>query len=145
MLCSVTKIQRQSQLEAFTRTLTTLYSITLLCLLTTIQLSILARFKYVNSVLDAEREQKMQERLQSHLSPSFADLLFNDSKMIQDLLSGNLFDFQDDLEKGEVDSEVFITEEVERKFLTLSWWILHVGWKDIGERVRRGVEEVFEG
>lgn len=38
-----------------------------------------------------------------------------------------------------------ISEETERKFLTLSWWILHVGWKDVGERVRRGVEEVFEG
>ncbi len=35
--------------------------------------------------------------------------------------------------------------ETERKYLTLSWWILNVGWKDVGERVRRGVEEVFEG
>lgn len=38
-----------------------------------------------------------------------------------------------------------IKEETERKYLTLSWWILHVGWKDVGERVRRAVEEVFEG
>jgi peroxin-3 len=38
-----------------------------------------------------------------------------------------------------------ISEETERKYLTLSWWILHVGWKDVGERVRRAVEEVFEG
>jgi peroxin-3 len=30
-------------------------------------------------------------------------------------------------------------------YLTLSWWILHVGWKDVGERVRREVEEVFDG
>ena len=37
-----------------------------------------------------------------------------------------------------------ITDEVDRKFLTLAWWILHIGWKD-SERVRRGVEEVFEG
>ncbi|THH26408.1 hypothetical protein EUX98_g7781 [Antrodiella citrinella] len=37
-----------------------------------------------------------------------------------------------------------LSEETERKFLTLSWWILHVGWQDVGERVRRGVEEVFE-
>lgn len=37
-----------------------------------------------------------------------------------------------------------IDEEVEMLYLTLSWWILHVGWKDIGERVRRGVEEVFD-
>lgn len=38
-----------------------------------------------------------------------------------------------------------ISEEVESKYLTMSWWLLHVGWKDVGERVRRGVEEVFEG
>ena len=38
-----------------------------------------------------------------------------------------------------------VDAETERKFLTLSWWILNVGWKDVGERVRRGVEEVFEG
>jgi hypothetical protein len=25
------------------------------------------------------------------------------------------------------------------------WWLLHVGRKDVGERVRRGVEEVFYG
>jgi hypothetical protein len=43
---------------------------------------------------------------------------------------------------GEAD---FIKEESESKFLTLSWWLLHVGWKDVGERVRRGVEEVFNG
>ena len=38
-----------------------------------------------------------------------------------------------------------VDAETERKYLTLSWWILNVGWKDVGERVRRGVEEVFEG
>jgi len=43
----------------------------------------------------------------------------------------------------EVDEE--ISEQIEIKYLTLSWWILHVGWKDVAERVRRGVEEVFEG
>lgn len=38
-----------------------------------------------------------------------------------------------------------ISEEVERKFLTLSWWMLHVGWKDVGERVRKGVEDALDG
>jgi hypothetical protein len=53
-----------------------------------------------------------------------------------------MLDREDDLTPGE---EEVITEEVEIKYLTLSWWILHVGWKDVGERVRKGVEEVFEG
>lgn len=38
-----------------------------------------------------------------------------------------------------------INEEIESKYLTMSWWLLHVGWKDVGERVRRAVEEVFNG
>lgn len=38
-----------------------------------------------------------------------------------------------------------LDEGVEAKYLTLSWWMLHVGRKDVAERVRRGVEEVFEG
>lgn len=37
-----------------------------------------------------------------------------------------------------------LNEETERKFLTLSWWLLHLGYKDIGERVRRAVEETLE-
>jgi hypothetical protein len=36
-----------------------------------------------------------------------------------------------------------INEEVEGKYSTMSWWLLHVGWKDVDERVRRGIEEVF--
>jgi peroxin-3 len=49
---------------------------------------------------------------------------------------------------GEEDVECHveaISEQEEMVYLTLSWWLLHVGWKDIGERVRRGVEEVFDG
>jgi peroxin-3 len=38
-----------------------------------------------------------------------------------------------------------IPEDTENKYITLSWWLLHVGWKDVGERVRRGVDEVFDG
>lgn len=128
---------------SFTRTLTTLYSITLLCLLTTIQLTVLARSKYVSSVFDAEREELFQEQFEAHLSlPNL--LLSQSTKMIQDLLSVDLSILDDVPETGELDVDG-ITDEVERKFLTLGWWILHVGWKDVGERVRRGVEEVFEG
>lgn len=35
--------------------------------------------------------------------------------------------------------------EIEIKYVTSSWWILNVGWKDVGEDVPRGVEEVSEG
>ena len=55
-------------------------------------------------------------------------------------MSGDILSGSDDA--GEVD---FINEESASKYLTLSWWLLNVGWKDVGERVRRGVEEVFYG
>lgn len=38
-----------------------------------------------------------------------------------------------------------MSDETERKYLTLSWWLLNVGWKDVGERVRSAVEVVFSG
>ncbi|KAF8624723.1 hypothetical protein AX17_007054 [Amanita inopinata Kibby_2008] len=126
----------------FTRTLTTLYSMTLMCLLTTIQLTMLARSKYIESVLELELEERLQEELQSQLS--FTNLLLGDRKKIESLLSGDVPEIQDEVERGEVQADG-IREEVGRKFLTLSWWLLHVGWKDVGERVRRAVEEVFEG
>ena len=68
---------------------------------------------------------------------------WRDSISLASLLwSGGLEDASSEEDLQEVEC---VDEETERKFLTLSWWILHVGWKDVGERVRRGVEEVFEG
>ncbi|OBZ77019.1 Peroxisomal biogenesis factor 3 [Grifola frondosa] len=111
---------------AFTRTLTVIYSITLLSIFTHIQLNILGRSKYIQSTIQLERDERMREQLQ--YNTSVYSLFW--------AWSGDT----DDLEEAEA-----ISEETERKYLTLSWWILHVGWKDVGERVRRGVEEVFEG
>ena len=51
---------------------------------------------------------------------------------------------EEDNEENRRAEEESISEETERKYLTLSWWILHVGWKDVGERVRKGVEDVFD-
>lgn len=32
--------------------------------------------------------------------------------------------------------------DVERKYLTFSWWLLHEGWKKVEVRVREAVEDV---
>jgi peroxin-3 len=102
--------------SAFTRTLTILYSTTLLSLFTGIQLSILGRSKYINSVQAEEREERRREGEEPNL-----------------------------LFEAELPFEDIISEDMETAYLTLSWWILNVGWKDVGERVRREVEEVFDG
>ena len=52
---------------AFTRTLAALYSSTLLCLLTTLQLALLARGKYVSAVLRQELLERLQERMQERM------------------------------------------------------------------------------
>lgn len=111
---------------AFTRTLTTLYSIVLLSLFTHIQLSILGRSKYIQSVLEQEEEERMRDAMRLDISALLLGMWGNE-------------DHDDTVQP--IDP---IDEETERKYLTLSWWICNIGWKDVGERVRRGVEEVFD-
>ena len=123
---------------AFTRTLTILYSTTLLSLLTHIQLSLLGRYKYVQSVLDLEREEKLRERQSFEASVSG---LFWGGGDLEGLLEG--------MEKDDARDTLGLfgdgrTGGTERKYLTLSWWLIHVGWKGIRDRVRRAVEDVFE-
>ncbi|KAH9834807.1 Peroxin-3 [Rhodofomes roseus] len=123
---SKAELWKEVKILTFTRTLTIIYSMTLLTLFTHIQLSILGRSKYIHSVIQAEQEERLREQM---MDASIFSLLWN----------------ADDSEEAGTSGAEVISEETERKYLTLSWWILHVGWKDVGERVRRGVEEVFEG
>ncbi|KAL6298955.1 Peroxin-3 [Sparassis latifolia] len=122
------ELWREVKLLTFTRTLTVIYSVTLLSLFTHIQLNIIGRAKYIQSVMQLEQDERMREDLES---ASILSLFW---------ASGD--DGDDAARPGEAEA---IAEDTERKYLTLSWWILHVGWKDVGERVRRAVEEVFEG
>lgn len=38
---------------------------------------------------------------------------------------------------------VKVTELSERKYLTISWWLLNVGWKEVKDKVEAAVAEVF--
>lgn len=120
---------RLYRLIALTRTLTTLYSMTLLSMLLHIQLNILGRRKYVLNVIQMAHDERQRE-------------ILKDTSSLFTLLWG--FDKDEVYKKEDIHHLPSVTEEQERKFLTLSWWLLHVGWKDVGERVRRAVEEVFE-
>lgn len=139
---SKAELWREVKMLTVTRTLTVLYSITLLTIFTNIQLSLLGRYKYIQSVMQLERDEDARSRRQYELSLSsvlFPSLV--DSALSRDIEA--LFGQQTGLEEGIWREGV--DAETERKYLMLSWWILNVGWKDVGERVRRGVEEVFEG
>ncbi|KAK0216993.1 Peroxin-3 [Armillaria fumosa] len=122
---------------SLTRTLTLIYTTTLLSLLTSQQLALLGRARYLSSVLAAAREERLAESIEEQLS--ITGLLFgNAGEQMEELMSGNLSVLFSDLPEGP-------TEDTEARFLTMSWWLLHVGWKDVGERVRTSVEDVFEG
>ena len=90
--------------------------------------------KYVSSVLQLKCEERFRERLQFELSIS--NILLSGGKELESLMTGNISSIM-----GEDTGD--INEDSKSKYLTLSWWLLHVGWKDVGDRVRRGVKEVF--
>ena len=104
---------------------------TLLTLFTHVQLNILGRSKYIQSVIQQAQDEAMRDNLQDRLS--FVNILLGGPS-------------PGDIESLDGVREVeSISERTEKKYFTLSWWMLNVGWKDVGERVRRGVEDVFEG
>lgn len=117
----------QTRLAAFTRALTTLYLISLLTIQTHVQLSLLGRASYVAAVVAG---------LPAPDSPASSQL---------DLLNASA---EDDLEMAELARDVDLAEreggraEVERLYLSVSWWLLHEGVARVGERVRAAVEEV---
>jgi peroxin-3 len=98
---------------AITRSFVLIYTLSLLTLLTRIQLNLLGRRNYLSSVV-------------SLASPS------NDASTIR------LEDHDDEFSQAFGNDF-----ETNRRYLTYSWWLLHRGWKDLTAKVRSTVEEVF--
>ncbi|KAI6141895.1 Peroxin-3-domain-containing protein [Pisolithus tinctorius] len=125
-----------------TRALTTLYTTTLLSLLTAAQLSVIARSRYITSVRTSERAERMHERVpQFSLTgilarEAIAKVVDVEALYPEWLTEDDDFDSEEDVDD--------ISEGTEARYLTLSWWILHVGWKDVAARVRGAVESVFD-
>ncbi|KAF9898726.1 peroxin, partial [Linnemannia zychae] len=117
-------IERKTKLElwgelkimSFTRTVTALYSLTFLTLLTQVQLNLLGRFTYVSSVIALSNTTDASYRVES---PAVKGSLSS--------TAGQL-DFQ-----------------TEKKYLTFSYWLLHEGWRRWNEKVREVVEDVVGG
>lgn len=117
------------KITAFSRTLTTLYSLVLLSLQTHIQLNLLGRYAYLTSVATLSApasSQNHQIRLERH------DGLELESE------DGEVMAQEEDEVKG-------IDLQTERLYLTFSWWFLHQGWKELADEVQGAVEEVIGG
>jgi dihydrofolate reductase len=101
---------------AITRALTLLYTLSLLTLLTRIQLNLLGRRTYLSSVVSLASPPNPSQA--THIS------MENNDDDNYDSVYGNDF-------------------ETNRKYLTFSWWLLHKGSKEIVEKVSAAVKEVF--
>lgn len=133
------ELWKEVRVMTFTRTLTILYTLTLLTLQTHIQLNLLASFKYIQSVYEMEAEQKERERQEGwwgSIKSPMDRLLGSANASASSLLSRQDWD--------EMQARVVkVTELSERKYLTISWWLLNIGWKDVKDKVETAVAEVF--
>lgn len=112
-----TKAQLWNDLKitSITRAFTMIYSISLLMLLTRIQLNLLGRLNYLSSVVSLS---------QPPPPDSVNSISLENHEDLDATSFGNDF-------------------ETNRRFLTFSWYLLHRGYAQILAKVRTAVEEVF--
>ncbi|GAA5859370.1 hypothetical protein JCM8547_002003 [Rhodosporidiobolus lusitaniae] len=153
-LKSKVELWNEIKILSFTRLLTSLYLIVLLTLQTHVQLALLGRSSYVSSLLSSLPPRTPSPPPSKPLSlPSYLTSLTSPSRdeNSDEDLEKALYDPQKlPLTREELTEEKRRREEeerkdVERKYLTFSWWLLHEGWKAVEERVRGAVEEVVGG
>lgn len=113
---SKAQLWQEMKINSITRALSLIYTISLLTMLTRIQLNLLGRRTYLSSVVALASPPPPVE--DSRIS------LENRDDDNYDNMYGNDF-------------------ETNRKYLTFSWWLLHRGSKSIMERVMTAVKEVF--
>jgi peroxin-3 len=94
------------------RTLTLIYSLSALVLLSRIQFNLLGRQAYITSILALTAEST------SAGDPAVQQVQLREEKEITDL-------------------------ELQRTFLSFSWWLVHRGWKNVMSRVHDAMEDVF--
>ncbi|ROW12812.1 hypothetical protein VMCG_00782 [Cytospora schulzeri] len=99
--------------QAITRAYTLIYTLALLTMLTRVQLNLLGRRSYLSSVVS----------LATGSSSAAISLENNDD-------DNSTQAYGDDF-------------EVNRKYLTFSWWLLNKGWVDVMRRVEAAVRQVF--
>jgi peroxin-3 len=94
------------------RTLTLIYSLSALVLLSRIQFNLLGRQAYVASILALAPEST------SGTAPAVQQIRLREESSLGDL-------------------------ELQRSFLSFSWWLVHRGWRTILNRVQSAVEDIF--
>ncbi|SCZ92373.1 BZ3500_MvSof-1268-A1-R1_Chr5-2g07815 [Microbotryum saponariae] len=117
------------KLLSFTRTITSIYVLTLMTLQTHVQLSLLGRSAYVASVVSTLSVPSALDKAEDDIVVEF-----NTDRDLEMALYG---------EKAQTSDQVVgVSKDTERKYLTFSWWLLHEGWRLVGDRVQRAVNKV---
>jgi peroxin-3 len=116
------QLWNELKINALTRAFTLLYTLSLLTLLTRIQLNLLGRRNYLSSVVS----------LASPPPPGTNISLENND---DDGLTQPVGQNKEDLYGSDF--------ETNRQYLTFSWWLLHRGWKDLCKKVEGAVEAYF--
>ncbi|GAA5932405.1 Pex3p [Sporobolomyces koalae] len=134
------KVQLWNEIKilSFTRLLTSIYVLSLLTIQTHVQLALLGRARYVKSLIDALPPRSPPSTSSTFPSPTEKDKELSMSN--KDDLEAALYSAK---EQDEAREEDRASEDVERKYLTFSWWLLHEGWKVVRDRVEEKVEEVI--
>ncbi|KAI2487137.1 Peroxisomal membrane protein [Pyrenophora tritici-repentis] len=113
---SKAQLWNEMKISSITRAFTLIYTLALLTLLTRIQLNLLGRRNYLASVVSLASPQSASESSRINLEN-------NDDDNFEQAY-GNDF-------------------ETNRRYLSLSWWLLHKGCIDLIEKVRLAVKDVF--
>ncbi|KAJ1925946.1 peroxin [Tieghemiomyces parasiticus] len=123
-----TKVElwEEIKLGSFTRLLTSLYCLNFLTIFVYLQLNLIGRFIYIDSVVTLAQEEAMGSEASGpaqvpHLPPSVLDATVPTPGK-----TGRRLPFA--LEQG---------------YLTLTWWILHEGWRTVHAQVVEAVEETL--
>ncbi|EGO57577.1 hypothetical protein NEUTE1DRAFT_121971 [Neurospora tetrasperma FGSC 2508] len=106
------------KISSITRSFTLIYTLGLLTMLTRIQLNLLGRRSYLSSVVSLATGSTREGAIALENNDDDGDL------------DG----------EGQAYGSDF---EVNRKYLTFSWWLLNRGWVDVMQRVESAVRQVF--
>ncbi len=111
---------------AVTRTFTLIYTLSLLTLLTRIQLNMLGRRNYMSSVISLAYHNSAAAAAQGQGQCSTGTTISLENR--EDVSAENAYE-------GDF--------EANRRYLTFSWWLLHRGWREVMKNVEVTVKEIF--
>lgn len=126
---SKTQLWQDLKRTTISRAFSLVYADALLIFFTRLQLNILGRRNYVNSVV-ALAQQGREGNAEGGVAPSFGDLA--DMGYFGDLTGSSSF------------GETIADPDLDEQYLTFSWWLLNEGWVSLSERVEEAVRRVWD-